>query len=74
MKYRAYRRCTRNFEEVYTAERETKALEIELDGVKLWITEQQFGLPIGKPQIEISVKDGSSYNMDLSTLIKKIST
>lgn len=72
MKYRAFRKCTKDFEEIYTKEKETKELEIELDGITIWITEHQLGMPIDKPYIEISVKNGMTYGMDLSTLIKKL--
>ena len=72
MKYRAFRKCTKDYEEIYTKEKETKELQIELDGIKIYITEHQVGIPIKEPHVEILIKNECGYSMDLSTLIKKI--
>lgn len=74
MKYKAFRKCTKDFEEIYTKEKETKELAIELDGIKIWITEHQFDKPIKEPYIEIAIKNGNHYYMDLMEFIKKITT
>lgn len=71
MKYKTFKKCTEDFEEIYTEEKETKAIEIEVDGINIFITEQQLGLPLGKPHIEISVK-GCTYSMSLLDLIKEL--
>lgn len=72
MKYRAFKRCTKGFEEIYTKEKETKEIHIDLDGIKIRITEHQLGLPIKEPWVDIVVKDGWSYGMDFSEFIKRI--
>ena len=72
MKYKTFKKCTKDFEEIYTKEKETKAIEIELDGINIFITEQQLGSPLKEPHIEISVADGYTYSMDLLTLIKNL--
>lgn len=73
MKYKVFKKC-KDYEEIYTKEKEAKALDIELDEVTIWITEQQLGTPIREPHVEIAIKGDCSYSMDLSTFIKKIST
>ena len=74
MKYKAFKKCTKNYEEIYTKEKETKEIHIELDGIIICITEHQLGLPIKEPYVNIIVEDGWSYGMDLSEFIKKITT
>lgn len=71
MKFRAFKKC-KNYEDIYTKEKETKELQIELNGIIIYITEHQFGRPIKEPYVEITIKDDCSYGMDLSQLIKKI--
>lgn len=73
MKYRVFKKC-KDYEDIYSKEKETKELQIELDGIKIYIMEHQFGMPIKEPYMEIVIKDGWSYSMNLSQFIKKIKT
>lgn len=74
MKFKAFKRC-RKYTDIYTKEKETKELQIELDGVRISVTEHQYGVPINDPWIDITVKGKNiTYSMGLSTFIKKIST
>lgn len=69
MKYKAFKKFnTKNYDEIYTKEKETKAIKIEVDGTIILIEEQQFGSPI-KPHITIFHENGS-YSMNFSTLIE----
>ena len=70
MKYRVFKKC-KKYKDIYTKEKETKELQIELNGIKILITEHQYGMPINEPYVEISV-EGCTYCMGLSTFIKKI--
>ena len=72
MKYKVFKRCGKYYDEIFTKEKETKEIHIELDGVTIHISEQQIGMPLDQPQVFISVKSGLSYSMALSTLIKKL--
>lgn len=71
MKYKVFKRC-KKYREIYTKEKETKEIQIELNGIAIYIAEHQMGLPLNEPWVDIFIKDGCSYSMDLSTLIKKI--
>ena len=71
MKFRAFKKC-KNYEDIFTKEKETKELQIELDGIKVLIIEHQFGSLLKEPYVEISIKDDCSYGMVLSEFIKKI--
>ena len=72
MKYQTFKKFReKDYNEIYTKEKETKSIIIDVDGVYIRIDEQQFGSPI-KPHIEISVK-GCSYCMNVSELIKRLS-
>ena len=73
MKYRAFKKC-KDYEDIFTKENETKELQIELDGIKIYIVEHQFGIPLKEPFVQIDIRDGISYGMDLSEFIKKIAT
>ena len=73
MKYRTLKRITRNFDQVYSRQKETKEIHIDLgDDTTLYITEHQMGSPIKEPHITIGIEDRGSYSMDLSTFIKTI--
>ena len=71
MKYRAFKRC-RKYTEIYTREKETKELQIDLDKVNICIAEHQYGLPIDEAWVDIRVKGDCAYSMSLKTLIAKI--
>lgn len=72
MKYKTFKKFdTKDYKEIYTKEKETKAIEIEVDGITIFITKQEMGLSLGKPHIEISVGN-ETYCMDLSTFIESI--
>lgn len=71
MKYRAFKKC-KDYKDIFTREKETKELQIELDGVNIYVIEHQFGTPLKEPCVIIDVKDGVSYGMDLSEFIKRI--
>lgn len=70
MKYTTFKKCTKDYKEIYTKEKETQAIEIEVDGITILIEEQQLGSPI-KPHITIFTENGT-YSMNLSTLIKNL--
>ena len=73
MKYKTLKRITRKFDQVYSKQKETKEITIELDdNTTLYITEHQMGTPIKEPYITIGIEDRGSYSMDLSTFIKTI--
>jgi hypothetical protein len=75
MKYRTLERITRNFDQVYSRQKETKEIHIDLgDDVTLSITEHQMGSPIKESYITIGIEDRGSYSMDLSTFIKTITS
>lgn len=73
MKYKVFKKC-KKYQEIYTKEKETKEIQIKLDRIAIYITEQQMGLPLNEPWVDIFLKGGCSYSMDLSTLIKKITS
>lgn len=73
MKYRIFKRCGKNFRELFTKEAETQEIVIKADGVVIDITEHQFGIPMKNSYIEITTNKGS-WCMDLKTFIQKIST
>ena len=70
MKYKSFKKC-KNYKDIYTKEKETKELQIELDGVSILVAEHQYGMPINEPYVEIRIK-GCTHCMSLSTFIKKI--
>lgn len=72
MKYQTFKKFReKDYNEIYSKEKETKSIIIEVDDVYLRIDEQQFGSPI-KPHIEIGSK-GCCYCMNVSELIKQLS-
>lgn len=71
MKYKTFKKFNKkNYDEIYTKEKETKAIQIETGGTIILIEEQQLGSPI-KPHITIFTENGS-HSMNLSTLIKSL--
>ena len=72
MKYKAFKKITKLYEEIFTKEKETKELAIDLNKISIYIAEHQFGIPLEEPHVEICIKGICSYSMDLSTFIKKI--
>ena len=73
MKYKVYKKY-KNYTEIYTKEKETKAIYIKLDdGTEIWITEQQIGLPLKEAHMEFTFKDEyATYVMDLSAFMDSI--
>lgn len=69
MTYKTFKKF-KNYDEIYTKEKETKSIIIEVDGLFIRIDEQQFGTPI-KPHIEIGTK-GRCHCMNVSELIKRL--
>ena len=73
MKYKAFKRCTKSYDEKFTREKETKELQIEIrDRIIIHFEEHQFGMDLDEPHVEIAIPDGYSYSMDLSEFIKRI--
>lgn len=71
MKYKIFKRCTKNFAYVFTKTKRTEEIEIDLgNNVGINIYEHQFGEPLATPWITIS-KGNTSYNMDLPTFLEK---
>ena len=72
MKYKTFKKFdTKDYKEIYTKEKETKAIEIDVDGINIFITKQEMGLPLAKTHIEISIAN-ETYCMNLSEFIKTI--
>lgn len=75
MKYKVFKKCNKNYEEIYTREKETKEVQLDLDKVRILITEHQCGIPTGETWIEIAVKDKSTtYCMSLTSFIDMVTT
>ena len=73
MKYRAFKKCTKDYDEEFTREKETKELQIQIgDKFALYIEEHQMGIDLTEPHIEFVVSGKGSYSMDLSEFIKLI--
>lgn len=74
MKFKALKKFhTKSFLDVFTAQSETKGLQIDIgDTVKISIDEQQNGTDLKEPYIHIDIKDNGTYIMALSTFIDKI--
>lgn len=73
MKYRAFKRCTKGYDEKFTKEKETKELQIEIkDRIAIHFEEHQFRMDLNEPHVDISIPGGYSYSMDLSEFIKRI--
>ena len=60
---------TRDYESVFTKEKEIKEIELCIGDFILHITEQQCGVALDKPYITIITNDGT-YSMDFETFIK----
>ena len=78
MKYKFFKRITRNYEEKFSKEKKTDEIHIDVNGVKIYITEHQCGYSLDKPYVTIFIpKEYSNYNgigsysMDFDTFIKK---
>lgn len=72
MKIKTYKRTNKFYEDIYTREKETKEVEIELDnGYIIRITEHQLGQILNVPHIDIICEKGC-YGMDMQAFIKKI--
>lgn len=73
MKYRAFKRCTKGYDEKFTREKETKELQIEIkDRITIDFEEHQCGMDLNEPHVDIAIPGGYSYSMDLSEFIKRI--
>ena len=73
MKYKAFKRCTKGYEEIFTKEKETKELQIDIkDRIEIHFEEHQVGRDLEEPHVSIFIKNGYSYSMDLSEFIKRI--
>lgn len=73
MKYRAFKRCAKGYEEKFTREKETKELQIDIkDRIIIHFEEHQLGMDLNEPHVDIAIQGGYSYSMDLSEFIKKI--
>lgn len=73
MKYRAFKKCTKDYDEKFTREKETKELQIDIkDRIVIHFEEHQLGIDLNEPHVDIAISGGYSYSMDLSELIKRI--
>ena len=73
MKYRAFKRCTKGYDEKFTREKETKELQIDIkDRIIIHFKEHQLGTDLKEPYVNIAIPSGYSYGMDLSEFIKRI--
>jgi len=71
MKYKTYKKTTNIYEDIFSQEKETKEIAIEIGDTILNITEHQYGRNLCKPQIHILTKDGN-YSMDFDCFINKL--
>lgn len=71
MKYKVFKKCTKDFESIFTEEKEVKEIQIQFDGINITITEHQLDIPLKNPCVMIETEQGGCY-MNLSTLIEKI--
>lgn len=73
MKYRAFKKCTKDYDEKFTREKETKELQIDIkDRIIIHFEEHQHGIDLNEPHVDIAIPGGYSYSMDLSEFIKRI--
>ena len=73
MKYRAFKKCTKDYDEKFTREKETKELQIDIkDRILIHFEEHQLGIDLNEPHVDIAISGGYSYSMDLSEFIKRI--
>lgn len=73
MKYRAFKKCTKDYDEKFTREKETKELQIDIkDRIIIHFEEHQLGMDLNEPHVDIAIPGGYSYGMDLSEFIKRI--
>lgn len=73
MKYRALKKCTKDYDEKFTREKETKELQIDIKNrIIIHFEEHQLGIDLNEPHVDIAIPGGYSYSMDLSEFIKRI--
>lgn len=73
MKYRAFKKCTKDYDEKFTREKETKELQIDIkDKIRIHFEEHQLGMDLNEPHVTFHIPGGYSYSMDLSEFIKRI--
>lgn len=73
MKYKALKRVTKGYDEIFTKEKETKELQINIkDKITIHFEEHQVGIDLSEPYVNIAIPNGYSYSMDLSEFIKLI--
>ena len=76
MQVKLYKRTVRGYKDVFTRDKFTKEVVIDLgkSGI-LTISEHQLGHPLRQRHVNISLEEGSysmSYSMSMESLIKKI--
>ena len=73
MKYRAFKKSTKDYDEKVTREKETKELQIKIkDRITIHFEEHQLGIDLNEPHVDFHIPGGYSYSMDLSEFIKRI--
>ena len=73
MQYKSLKRVTKSYSEIFTEKEETYEIHIKVKGIDIYIIEQQCGIPLQTPQINIHVPyKHCTYSMDLNTFLKRI--
>lgn len=77
MIYKVLKRVTKNFEEIFSKEKQTHEIQLKIGDSQIYITEQQCGSvfsPPHPPHIEIYVPEKKiTYGMDYNDFLDKIS-
>lgn len=71
MRYKALKKVTKDYDEIWSKERETDEIQINTHGVEIDITEQQVGVPLQQPYVNIYI-DGITYSMNWDVFLNKI--
>ncbi len=71
MKYKTLKRITKYYDEIWSKERAADEIQINTHGVEIDITEQQVGVPLPQPNVNIYI-DGITYSMNWDVFLSKI--
>lgn len=72
MRYKTLERVNDDYEEVFSEEQASEEMQIEVDGCRITISEQQCGNPVKPAWISFLAPDGVEHGMDFETFVKKI--
>jgi hypothetical protein len=71
MRYKTLKRITKYYDEIWSKERAADEIQINTHGVEIDITEQQVGVPLPQPNVNIYI-DGITYSMNWNVFLSKI--